>query len=171
VWAPLPIWVLKIRKYFLSVPLVARDSTDSYAAGWSVFPELFGLHLVCRQETYPVTIFHITFYFPGWVCADLQTGYSSVAGFSSRINKVTTLSVQVGFVVELHWEIPPPINYVCPTQYHSTTDICLRLTHLPQKLYNLMFTGHIFPSLPVSLVISFCDVIKQLTGVEASSVA
>ena len=33
--------------------------------------ELFGLHPVCRHETYPVTVFLITFYFPRWVCAVL----------------------------------------------------------------------------------------------------
>ena len=27
-----------------------------------------------------------------------------------------------------------------PTQYHSTTDVCSRLTHLPQKLYNILIT-------------------------------
>ena len=62
-----------------------------------------------------------------------------------------------------------PLNSVCPPQYHSTTDVCLRSTHLTQKLYNLMITRHLSFSLLVSLVISFCDVIKQLMGVEARS--
>ena len=102
--------MLRLRKYFLSVPLVACDSTDSYSACWSIFTELFGLHPVCRHETYPVTIFHITFYFFGWICAVLQIGYSSVACISSRINKVTTISVQVGLVVErVTLGHPPPL--------------------------------------------------------------
>jgi hypothetical protein len=82
--------------------------------------ELFGLQLVCRHETYPVTIFHITFYFSGCVCEVLQIGYTSVAGFSSRITEVTTISVLVGFVVETGTSPPNhPINSVCPPQYHS----------------------------------------------------
>ena len=89
---PYSILVLRIRKYFLLVPLVARNSTRSYPAVWSVLTELFEFHLVCRHETYPVTIFHVTFSFPGCVCAVLQIGYTSVTGFSSRTTMVTTTS-------------------------------------------------------------------------------
>jgi len=71
--------------------------------------ELLGLHLLCRLETYPVTIFHITFFLLGWVFAVLQIGYPSVAGLSSRITTVTTISVQEGFVVErITLGHPPP---------------------------------------------------------------
>jgi hypothetical protein len=89
-----------MRKYFLPVPLVAHSSTDLYIAKWSILIELFELHPVCRHETYPDTIFHITFYLPGRVCADLQIGHTSVAGFSSRITMVRTISLDVRFVVE-----------------------------------------------------------------------
>jgi hypothetical protein len=123
------------------VSLVSHNSTDLYPAVRSILTEFFGLHPVCRHETYPATIFHITFYLPVWVCADLQIGYSSVAGSSCWITKVITISVQVGFVVDRvtlgHTTPPPPINSVCPPQYYSTADVCLRLTQLPQKLYNL----------------------------------
>ena len=84
----------------MAAPLVAHNSTDLYPAGLSVLTELFVRLTVCRHDTYPVTIFHITFYLPGWVCADLQIGYTSVAGFSYPITRVTTMSVQVGFVVK-----------------------------------------------------------------------
>jgi len=56
----------------LSVSAVAHNSTELYAEVWSMITELFGLHLVCRHETYPVTIFHISCYLPEGVCADLQ---------------------------------------------------------------------------------------------------
>jgi hypothetical protein len=102
----------------MTVSRVAHNSTDLYPAGWSLLTELFVRLLVCRHETYPVTIFHITFYLPGWVCAGLQIGYTSVAGFSSRITMVTTISVQVGFVLERvtlgHHPPPPGINSLCP---------------------------------------------------------
>jgi hypothetical protein len=47
------------KKYFLSVPLVAHNSTDLYPAVWSMLTELFELHPACRHETCPVTIIHI----------------------------------------------------------------------------------------------------------------
>ena len=153
----------------MSVPLVAHNSTYLYPAVSSMLSQLFEIHSVCRHETYPVTIFPITFSFPAWVCAVLQIGYTSVAILSSRITKVKTISVQVGFLVERETlGHPPPINFICPTQYHSTTYVCLRLTHLPQKLYDLVVTRHLSSSLLVSLVITFCDVIKQLIGVESA---
>jgi len=100
----------------LSFTLVAHNSTALYPAGWSMLTGLFGLHPVCRHETYPVTIFHITFYFPRWVCAVLVCRRLLISD-----NKVTTISVQVGFVVErvTLGHFPPPINSVCPPQYHS----------------------------------------------------
>jgi hypothetical protein len=45
------------------------------------------------------------------------------------------------------------------------------LPHLPQKLYNLMFTQRLSFPAPLKLVFSFCDVVENLSGVEASSVA
>ena len=55
-------------------------------------------------------LFHKTYYFTGCVCAELQLGYRSVAGISSQITKVTTISVQVGFVVErVTLGHPPPL--------------------------------------------------------------
>jgi hypothetical protein len=62
--------------------------------------ELLELHPACRHETYPVTNFHVTFYLRGWVFADLQIGYTAVAGFSSRIIMVRTISLEVRLVVE-----------------------------------------------------------------------
>ena len=159
------------------MPLVPHNSTELYPEGWSMLTELFGHYPVCRHETCPVTIFHITFYFPGWVCAVLQIGYSSVAGLSSRRTRFTTVSVHVGFVVKkvtldlVYPPTPTPIKSVCPTQYHSATGVSLCLTHLPQKLYNLMIFRCLSSSTLVSHVFSFCDVIEKLSGVETSSVA
>jgi hypothetical protein len=79
----------------------AFSRPHSIPACRSMLTELLRLRPACRHETYPFTIFLITFYLPGLVCADLQIGYSSFAGFSSRITKVTTISVQVGFVAEI----------------------------------------------------------------------
>ena len=160
-------------KYFFSVPLAPHNSTDLYHAGWSVLTQLLGLHPVCRHETYPVTIFHVTFYFSGWICADLKIEYSSVARFSSRITMVTTILVQAGFVVErvTLGHPPSPINSACSPSL-SFHNWCLFTLNPPitEAIQSHDFR-RLSSSLLVSLFISFCDVMKHLTGVEASSIA
>jgi len=54
-----------------------------------------------------------------WVCADLQIGYTSLAGLSSRRTSFTTVSVHVGFVVKkvtlgLLYPPSPPLNPFVP---------------------------------------------------------
>jgi hypothetical protein len=65
----------------------------------------------------------------------------SVAGFSSRITKVTTILVQVGFLVErvTLGHPPPPLIPFAPS-VSFPTDVCLLLTHLPQMPYNVLIT-------------------------------
>ena len=64
---------------------------------------------------------------------------------------------------------PLHINSVCPTQYHSTTDVCFRLTHQSQKLNNLMFID-VFLLLCLWHLSSVFVTLWHLFGVEASSV-
>ena len=45
---------------------------------------------------------------------------------------------------------PPHSNFVLTTQYYSITDVNVCLSHLPQKLHNLMFTQHLSFPAPVS---------------------
>ena len=110
--------------------------------------ELFGLHPVCLHETDPVTIFHVTFYLPGWVCAVLQIVHTSVAGFSSRITKVTTISVEVGFVVErVTLVLPPPIIPFAPLsiipQLISVTFDPLNTKAIQPNDYTTSFLSHV----------------------------
>jgi hypothetical protein len=77
------------------------------------------LHVVLKH---PVTIIHMTFYFPGLICADFQIGYTSVAGFTSRITMVRTISLEVGFVVErvsLGHPSPPLIPFTPSISFNS----------------------------------------------------
>ena len=101
----------------------------------------------------------------------------SVAGFSSRITRVTTISVQVGYVVERVTLGHPPYplhcracNSVLTTQYYSITDVnlCLSTYH---KNYTILCLRNGFPFPRLSLFVSVWDVTEHLSNVEGNSVA
>jgi len=137
---------------------------------------LFELHPVFRHETYPVTIFHISFYLPGWVCAVLQKGYTSVAGFSSRITRVTILSVHFGFVLErmtLGHHHPPPLPPVIPFSLLSIIPYQMSIYVYPtyHTNYTMLCLHNVFSYPRLSLFVSLWGVIEHLSSVEGSSVA
>ena len=132
----------------------AHIPTDLYHAGWSTLNELLMPHPVCRHDTYPVTIFHITFYLPRLVCVR----------FTNRVLVCRRLLIyhnQSHNYISPSWVCsgendteypphPPNHNSVHATQYYSRTAVNICLSHQPQKLYNPMIAQRLSFHVPVS---------------------
>jgi len=130
-WVPVPICVLSIRNYFLSVPLVAHNSTDLYPAIWSMLTQLFELHLVCRHETSCYHLSHNLLLTRVWLCRFTNRVHVCRRLLISDNQGHNCISPSWVFSVESDTGTSLPLILFVPSVSFPTY-VCSRFTHLPQ---------------------------------------